>query len=85
MVSPPPPPPNGKVRNPRKGRTFVSKVPTVTGMSPRTGDPRDFQAMQLRGVSNAATLSWTGQGFGPRCAQLLTLNPKPVHIYAPKP
>ena len=35
-----------------------------------------FQAMQLRGVSNAATLSWRGHGFGPRCAQLLTLNPK---------
>ena len=30
----PPPPPNGKARNPRKGRTFVSKVPTVTGMGP---------------------------------------------------
>ena len=44
-----------------------------------------FEAMQLRGVSNAATLSWTGHGFGPRCAQLLTPNPKPVHIYAPKP
>ena len=43
------------------------------------------EAMQLRGVPNAATLSWTGHGFGPRCAQLLTLNPKPIHIYAPRP
>ena len=40
MVTPPPPhgipppPPNGKARNPCKGRTFVSKVPTVTGMGP---------------------------------------------------
>ena len=44
-----------------------------------------FEAMQLRGVSKVATLTWIGHGFGPRCAQLLTLNPKPVHIYAPKP
>ena len=36
MVSPPPHP-NGKTRNPRKGRTFVSKVPTVTGMGPPNG------------------------------------------------
>ena len=42
------------------------------------------EAMQLRGVSKMATLSWTGHGFGLRCAQLLTLNPKSVHISACK-
>ena len=58
------------------------------GWAPRAGDLVSvvtLEAMQLRGVPNAATLSWTGHGFGPRCAQLLTLNPKPIHIYAPRP
>ena len=43
-----------------------------------------FEAMQLRGVSKVATLAWMGHGFGLRRAQLLTLNPKPFHIYTPK-
>ena len=68
--------------------TLVSKVPTVTGGAPRTWDPREccaFQAMQLRGVSKVATLTWMRHGFGLCRAQLLTLNPKPFHIYTPKP
>ena len=44
-----------------------------------------FEAMQLRGVSKVATVTWIGHGFGLRRAQLLTLNPKPFHIYTPKP
>ena len=64
--------------------SFVSKVPTVTGMGPP--EPGilvsvvTFEAMQLRGVSKVATL-----GFGLCRAQLLTLNHKPFHIYTPKP
>ena len=44
-----------------------------------------FEAMQLRGVSKVATLTWIGHGFGLRRAQLLTLNTKSVHISAFKP
>ena len=57
--------------------TFVSEVPTVTGMAPP--EPAifvsvvAFEAMQLRGVSKVATLTWMGHGFGLRRAQLLTL------------
>ena len=60
--------------------SFVSTVPTVTGMGPP--EPGilvsvvTFEAMQLRGVS---------KGFGLCRAQLLTLNPKLFHIYTPKP
>ena len=50
---------------------FVSEVP--------------FEAMQLRGVSKVATLTWMGHGFGLRRAHLLTLNPKPFHTSTPKP
>ena len=42
-----------------------------------------FEAMQLRGVSKVAALTWMGHGFGLRRAQLLTLNPNPfisIHI-----
>ena len=55
---------------------------------PREGSHRDgppqprilvsvvaFEAMQLRGVSKVATLTWMNHGFGLRRAQLLTLNP----------
>ena len=38
------------------------------------------EATQLRGVSKVATL-----GFGLCRAQLLTLTPKPFHIYTRKP
>ena len=55
--------------------------------APRTWDPReccDFEAMQVRGVSKVATLTWMGHGFGLRRAQLLTLDSKPFHTYTPK-
>ena len=68
--------------------TFVSTVPTVTGMGPEPGilvSVVTFEAMQLRGVSKVATLTWIGHGFGLRRAQLLTLNTKSVHIPAFKP
>ena len=91
----PPPTPHGiplqmvKTRNPREGRTFVSKVPTVTGMAfPEPGilvSVVTFEATQLCGVFKVATLSWLGHGFGLCSAQLLTLNPKPVQIYTPEP
>ena len=69
---PPPPlpmvshPPNGENPNIREGRSFVSKVPTVTGMGPP--EPGilvsvvTFEATQLRGVFKVATLSWLGHG-----------------------
>ena len=69
-----------RTRNPREGRAFVSKVPTVTGMGPL--EPGilvsvvTFEATQLRGVFKVATLSWLGHGFGLCCAQLLILNPE---------
>ena len=44
-----------------------------------------FESIQFRGVSKVATLAWIDHGFGLRRAQLLTLNPKSVHIYTPKP
>ena len=40
-----------------------------------------FEAMQLPGVSKVATRTWMGHGFGLHRAQLLTLNPKPFHIF----
>ena len=85
VSAPPPPPPNGKARNPREGRTFVSKVPTVTGMGPP--EPGilvsvvTFEAMQLRCVSKVATLTWIGHGFGPRRTQLLTQPETLSHLY----
>ena len=36
------------------------------------------EAMQLRGVSKVATLTWIGHDFDLRRAPLLTLNPKPT-------
>ena len=70
MVSSPPPP-NGKARNPRKGRTFFC---LKNANSHRDGPPEPgilvsvvtFEAMQLRGVSKVATLTWIGHGFGPQ-------------------
>ena len=44
-----------------------------------------FKAVQLRGVPKVATLTWMGHGLGLRRAQLLTVNPKPFHIYTYKP
>ena len=82
--APHPPPPHGIPLPPMVKPEILVRVALLSqkcqqsqGWAPR--------AVQLRGVPNAATLSWTGHGFGPRCAQLLTLNPKPIHIYAPKP
>ena len=61
------PPPMVYTRNPREGRPFRLK---------RTDSHRDgpvtFEAMQLRGVSKVATLTWTGHGFGLCRAQLLS-------------
>ena len=76
-------------RNPREGRHICLK----SANSHRDGPPEPgilvsvvtFEAMQLRGMSKVVTLSWIGHGFGLRRAQLLTLNPKPFHIYTPKP
>ena len=62
--------------------TVVSKVATVPGM----GDLRECcGAMQLRGMSKVVTLTFTGLGFGLCRAQLVTLSPKPFHIYTLKP
>ena len=44
-----------------------------------------FEAVQLRGVSKLATLTWAGHGFGLRRTHMLTLNLKPFHINKPKP
>ena len=76
-------------RNPREGRHIYLK----SANSHRDGPPEPgilvsvvtFEAMQLRGMSKVVTLTWIGHGFGLRRAQLLTLNPKPFHIYTPKP
>ena len=84
-----PPPPPTKWSKSSWGSRFCLK----SGNSRRDGPPEPgilmsvvtFEAMQLRGVSKVATLSWTGHGFGLCCAQLLTLNPKSVHISACKP
>ena len=42
-------------------------------------------ATSWRVHAKVATLIWMGHGFGLRRAQLLTLNPKPFHIYTPNP
>ena len=70
--------PHGIHRNPREGRHCCLK----SANSHRDGPPEPaifvsvvaFEAMQLRGVSKVATLTWKIHGFGLRRAQLLTLN-----------
>ena len=42
-------------------------------------------AVAFEVLQQVATLTWMGHGFGLRRAQLLALNPKRLHIYAPKP
>ena len=88
LVAPPPTwygPPMVCTRNPREGRHCCLK--SANGHRDGPLEPAtlvsvvDFEAMQLRGVSKLATLTWMGHGFRLRRAQLLTLNPKPFHIH----
>ena len=58
------------IRSPRESVTFISKVPTVTDMGPRAWilvSVATFEAMQLRGMSKVATLTWMGSTLFPAC------------------
>ena len=76
-------------RNPRECRhVYLKSANRHRDGPPEPGIPVSvvtFEARRLRGVSKVATLTWMGHGFGLHRAQLLILNPKPFHIYTPKP